>query len=50
MADQKLDRPSDADFIKGITDNIPGDSDLLKNIAKGYAIAEVTKRVGKPKR
>lgn len=50
MADRKLDKPSDADFIKGITDNIPGDDYLLKNIAKGIAIAEVLKYVRKPKR
>lgn len=50
MADKKLDKPSEHDFLKGITDNIPNDEDLFKAVAKGYALATVLGYGSKSKR
>jgi hypothetical protein len=48
VSDRKIVRPVEADFMEQIKDNLPSDTVLFANIAKGYAMAEVLKRVSRP--
>ena len=50
MSDRKIVRPVEADFMEQIKDNLPSDTVLFASVAKGYAMAEVLKRVSKPNR
>lgn len=50
MSDRRIVKPVEADFMEQIKDNLPSDTVLFANVAKGYAMAEVLKRVSKPKR
>ncbi len=47
MSDRKIVRPVEADFMEQIKDNLPSDTVLFANVAKGYAMAEVLKRVSR---
>jgi hypothetical protein len=50
VSERKIVRPVEAEFMDQIKDNLPSDTVILANIAKGYAMAEVLKRVSRPKR
>lgn len=50
MSDRKIVRPVEADFMEQIKDNLPSDTVLFASVAKGYAMAEVLKRVSKVKK
>jgi hypothetical protein len=40
---KNVDRPSAADFYKGITENIPDDKKVIENIVIGYVAGKIVK-------
>lgn len=38
MPNNKVDKPSDADFVKAMTDNLPNSGEIAMDFLKGFAI------------
>lgn len=36
--DKKVDKPSDADFVKAMTDNMPGGGKAVRDFLTGYIV------------